>query len=354
MNKDLDERLLKNGEYRDALNVQVRTTVGAESDGVGDSGTVQNLEGTKQVATSYYQNWMDLSISSDLYSTEDPIDTGIKKDYLPRCVASVADEKNDRAFFFFASTPFDKNGWWKTFADPDPRFFVDTIVESPVNADDSYVFIDCYAIVGLVGPNDSWGMMQSFGSDNPYLNTGWSEIKVTAGTGNLYKPGMNIRILNSTGVNILENNATIKAIDGDTILLFESQYTYLNPSNVLYIEFTAPRVLDFRHTLSEVASYSDFIGNQNGYITGVNVIDDFIIWTDGYGEPKKISISRSKAGTNINGVANDGKTHTKLYVDDPSAVDLTAMVSVDKLMHKLDNGGIDNGSGVDDLSLIHI
>ena len=107
-------------------------------------------------------------------------------------------------------------------------------------------------------------------------------------------------------------------------------------------------MLDFRHTLSEVASYSDFIGNQNGYITGVNVIDDFIIWTDGYGEPKKISISRSKAGTNINGVANDGKTHTKLYVDDPSAVDLRAMVSVDKVMHKLDNGGIDNGSGVDD------
>ena len=28
MNKDLDERLVPNGEYRDAMNIQVRTTSG--------------------------------------------------------------------------------------------------------------------------------------------------------------------------------------------------------------------------------------------------------------------------------------------------------------------------------------
>ena len=39
MNKDLDERLVKNGEYRDAMNIQVRTTDG------GDSGSVQNIKG---------------------------------------------------------------------------------------------------------------------------------------------------------------------------------------------------------------------------------------------------------------------------------------------------------------------
>ena len=35
MNKDLDERLVRPGEYRDALNVQIRTTDGG-ADGVGD------------------------------------------------------------------------------------------------------------------------------------------------------------------------------------------------------------------------------------------------------------------------------------------------------------------------------
>ena len=39
MNKDLDERLVPNGEYRDAMNVQVRTTDGEAA------GTVQNLKG---------------------------------------------------------------------------------------------------------------------------------------------------------------------------------------------------------------------------------------------------------------------------------------------------------------------
>jgi len=41
MNKDLDERLLPNGKYRDALNVQVSTSEGA------DVGTLQNILGNK-------------------------------------------------------------------------------------------------------------------------------------------------------------------------------------------------------------------------------------------------------------------------------------------------------------------
>ena len=37
MNKDLDERLIPNGQYRDAMNVQVSTSEGS------DIGTVQNI-----------------------------------------------------------------------------------------------------------------------------------------------------------------------------------------------------------------------------------------------------------------------------------------------------------------------
>ena len=35
MNKDLDERLVANGEYRDAMNIQIRTTDSSSSDGIG-------------------------------------------------------------------------------------------------------------------------------------------------------------------------------------------------------------------------------------------------------------------------------------------------------------------------------
>ena len=43
MNKDLDERLVPNGEYRDALNVEVSTS---ESD---DLGSVQTIMGNKLI-----------------------------------------------------------------------------------------------------------------------------------------------------------------------------------------------------------------------------------------------------------------------------------------------------------------
>ena len=48
MNKDLDERLVPNGQYRDALNIQVRTTDG-DGDGVGNAGVIQNIQGNALV-----------------------------------------------------------------------------------------------------------------------------------------------------------------------------------------------------------------------------------------------------------------------------------------------------------------
>ena len=39
MNKDLDERLIPNGQYRDAMNVEVSTSEGS------DVGTIQNIKG---------------------------------------------------------------------------------------------------------------------------------------------------------------------------------------------------------------------------------------------------------------------------------------------------------------------
>ena len=41
MNQDLDERLISNGEYRDAYNIQVASTEGS------NAGTVQNISGNR-------------------------------------------------------------------------------------------------------------------------------------------------------------------------------------------------------------------------------------------------------------------------------------------------------------------
>ena len=41
MNKDLDERIVPNGQYRDAINIQISTS-DSGIDGLGNVGTVQN------------------------------------------------------------------------------------------------------------------------------------------------------------------------------------------------------------------------------------------------------------------------------------------------------------------------
>ena len=81
MNKDLDERLVPRGEYKDAMNIQVSTSEGS------DVGTVQNILGNTLVL--------------------DPGDTaGTTQDFISipamKCVGKIVDEKND-AFYWFVT-----------------------------------------------------------------------------------------------------------------------------------------------------------------------------------------------------------------------------------------------------------
>lgn len=69
MNKDVDERLVPKGEYRDAMNIQVSTSEGSEV------GTVQNILGNELVPGIYVHS-------------------------SAKVVGTIADEKND-AFYWF-------------------------------------------------------------------------------------------------------------------------------------------------------------------------------------------------------------------------------------------------------------
>ena len=70
MNKDLDERLVPKGEYRDAMNIQVSTSEDS------DVGTIQNILG------------------NSLVPGQDFIGNNAV------CVGSIADEKNDKLYYF--------------------------------------------------------------------------------------------------------------------------------------------------------------------------------------------------------------------------------------------------------------
>ena len=72
MNKDLDERLIPNGEYTDAMNIQVSTSEGS------DVGTVQNILGNRKMGST-------------------PVDKAVDGGVV---VCSIADEKNDKLYYF--------------------------------------------------------------------------------------------------------------------------------------------------------------------------------------------------------------------------------------------------------------
>ena len=84
MNKDADERLVKNGEYRDALNTQVSTSDGS------DMGTLQNLLGNTGVSYG-------INKSLDIDGNEINL-----PDFEYHCIGSITDEKTDRIYWLLA------------------------------------------------------------------------------------------------------------------------------------------------------------------------------------------------------------------------------------------------------------
>ena len=82
MNKDLDERLVPNGEYRDALNIEVNTSEGS------NAGTVQSLKGNTLLNTDQIGSTdVDfLTADSHLFS----------KDAV--CVGSIADKARNKIY----------------------------------------------------------------------------------------------------------------------------------------------------------------------------------------------------------------------------------------------------------------
>tara|TARA_R110002020_G_scaffold17923_6_gene63429 strand:- start:1180 stop:10740 length:9561 start_codon:yes stop_codon:yes gene_type:complete len=98
MNKDLDERLVPQGEYRDAMNIEVSTSDSS------NAGTIQNISGN--IPGCYYDSSFQYVASNNanvnyLNQSFNPIKEGSKT------VASVSDEKNNSLYWFVAGPAFE-------------------------------------------------------------------------------------------------------------------------------------------------------------------------------------------------------------------------------------------------------
>jgi hypothetical protein len=120
---------------------------------------------------------------------------------------------------------------------------------------------------------------------------------VSAPIAGIYDDTFNI-INCQTGLpqNALNINPNGKPLTFFTLPVFGTEAVILNDSvnmnGVDTVCFESDRVLNF---------------DKDRLITGVNIIDDMLLWTDNFSEPKKINIGRSIEGTH-----NLGDTHTAL------------------------------------------
>jgi hypothetical protein len=227
MNKDVDERLVQNGEYRDAMNIQVRTTDG---DAIG---TAQNILGNESVGLSYYADWMG-SYSSPSVS-----------------VASVPDEKNNKVYFFFASPPLP----YPMSTIKEERIYIDSIIEQDSNGNSSPVFIDRWCVIDIVSMKDSdgtntikpetgWSYNGPFGP--PLYSVPYTSFLVKDGS--KYRAGMTIKAIDSTtGEDLFTAlggpSAKIKAINANEIILYDQLEVDLDFNG--YLVFEHERVLNF-------------------------------------------------------------------------------------------------------------
>ena len=244
MNKDVDERLVPKGEYRDAMNIQVSTSEGS------DVGTVQNILGNVNVPLPF-------SISYDAM-----------------CVGSIADEKND-TLYWFVREPLvnDCEGGGLCYANPTIIPTRDIIFRHKGNSIET-VFVDIKsARIGFY--------LQSVIGIGPALTITSQEGFNAISIGDMIT--LNIAgCTPGTQYTVLSKEPNGFHIDiGD----YSNQCWVSSTETDMQLTVQKPGVLKF----------------PNKIITGIDIIDDMLFWTDGETEPKKINIPRSIDGTEVGG-----------------------------------------------------
>ena len=251
MNKDLDERLVPNGQYRDAMNVQISTSDSS------DVGAIENILGNA------------------------PLMAGTELDNESYCVGSVADEKNDAVYWLIAGPMY---------LGLTQELSRDMIVQYKGGVA-TPVIVDVYRIRTLYGGHDSTtNTIQVTTQNDP--NTSFIEVGMFVQFDDAFNqvcyfgnnPITNIVTDPATGVMTitLQNSFNIAPLGGQ--------------SNMASFIFTKGTYSDCDSTPSNVKRLLNF--DRTKLVTGLNILDDFLLFTDNYSEPKKINIQRCIEGSN--------------------------------------------------------
>ena len=271
MNKDLDERLVPKGEYIDAMNVEVTTS---END---DVGTVQTVSGNILLGGN---NLIPLNSV---------------------CIGSVTDNANDSIYWLVATDKFDPSQEIATgniMARFNAIFEYNTSNSPSVNP----VLVDIHQVhapaVKFTQIATGMGIDQYVGAKNIlFLNEQFGPVYV----------GMEVTVTDAFGVT--------RDLGKITKIIYDPAG---NPGTLIFTEKGDDMVGNMQFVGVE------FNGNLTGWntdtlVTGINIIDEMLFWTDNESEPKKINITRCKDGTHLYSTTDvtnvDGPRHTDLIVN---------------------------------------
>tara|TARA_R110000744_G_scaffold95350_1_gene184274 strand:- start:2336 stop:7900 length:5565 start_codon:yes stop_codon:yes gene_type:complete len=247
MNKDMDERLVPKGQYRDALNIEVSTSEGS------NVGALETLMG-------------------NLEQTPESVPVG------SYCVGSIVNGEENCIYYLV------KGGGSVEKADYILKYNVATNSLQ-------YVFVDIWQTTKTVNAvGEGIGVAgQTVPTiaciDSSGVRPGMIATKV--GGGSL---GQVVSLVNPVTDDLSQ---TVIQLEKDC------DASILQPGDEVL--FKSKRILNFSETR---------------LITGINIVDDLLMFTDNYFEPKKINLKRSILGTGSNGINMSGglspSFHTRL------------------------------------------
>jgi hypothetical protein len=287
MNKDFDERLVPNGEYRDALNVEISTSEGS------NAGSVQNLKGNV-LASEYDHN-------GSLFLNDDTSGTGVNRNAFT--VASYVDESDKRIFNFVhkASDLVEDGSYASGTRLTGNRSDVITMFTAIAGTESGVVYplvTDVYEVrvVPDVQLNDNF-ITGVPSHEVPNLNSFVPKnIRV----------GMRVKILGPDGLDALAGEeiyvtGLLPSSSANTTRVYftpnSSGTTFNNQllNSGFVFQFTSERVLNFVNGVEEiednVSGKPTTFTPKDSLITAINYEGNILFYTDGRNEPKRIAIN---------------------------------------------------------------
>ena len=286
MNKDLDERLVPNGEYRDALNIEISTSEDS------NTGAVQNIKGNAKVTKSDYvgNDFMTESYSSNAIT-----------------VGSYSDESTNSFFnFIHLASDFEDTTSGSYTVKTGVRSDVITQSTPDISSEDVVTFpliVDTYEVRHTSkGDQSVAGVIEAGNFDT---------IQVGVSNGlPLYGPrgiriGMEVQIYNPANgsnayganqkvyvtdihYNAVANNVTISTTTNLTNKKWE---TALHSANGYVWRYIGDRILNFEGNTKETESNTTGTPSSEtpskNLITAISCYDNVLFYTDNRNEPKK-------------------------------------------------------------------